>query len=359
MATLTASNKDSSSRKGSKALYVSILALCLASALAYVSWLGICTEACAKSHSYRLYGFTFEMIGMVYFPTLLLSLLLSLQYRFLHLVTGLMMASGIGAELFFMYVQKYKIGTWCPLCLSIAAMLLIAATAFYIDYYRESKFQPIFKGVSMNRLFSGSIHSLAVIIGFAFAVAGLGQFSELRAEEDAIKMNIAFGNQASPIDVFVFTDWICPACASLEPTFEAMTPKVSKIARLTFVDDPVHEATLNYTPYNLAFMVNNKPQYFKLRTGMHELANDIKAPNDNDISTMAAKYGVQLHELNYGAVSMGVKYFDHLIKKFDIEGTPTVIVYNRNTKKSKKLEGRPQIDEEKILKAIESLSKTP
>lgn len=339
--------------------FITLAAMIIATGLAYVSWLGICTEECAKSHSYRLYGFTFEFIGMVYFPALAIAHILSKRYPIFQTLASAMICAGIGAEILFIYVQKYLIGTWCPICLSIAAVLVVAGLSYFTEFIYEIVKKRKNKGFLMSCLFRGSLNTFAIAAGFFLAFAGLAHHNELKAEEDAVKMNIAFGNPNSPIDVYIFTDWLCPGCESLEPTFEKTIPVIMPKSHIVFVDDPVHEATLNYTPYNLSFMVNNKAQYFPLRRAMHALANEKKEPTDKDIAAMAAKYGVQLRELNYGTVAMATKYFNHLIKKFNIEGTPTVIVYNRDTKQSKKLEGRPQIDQEKIVEAITALSKKP
>lgn len=338
--------------KGSNIYHHTILAaLVIALGLAYISSLGLCTEACAKSHSYRLYGFTFEFIGMLYFPLLTVTHLLSRQKPIFKPVTEYLVFLGVGAEILFLYVQKNLIGTWCPLCISIASMLAIVA--LIIIFSKPNK--ELIAGSFMKTTHPLTRHLFAIATGFSLAFLGLGQQSELKAEEASVKAHITFGNPNSPIDVFVFTDWLCPACESLEPTFEKTVSAINQKALITFVDDPVHEATLNFTPYNLSFMVNNKDQYFNLRKAMHELANNNKEPTDKDISALAAKFGVTLRELNYGTVAMGSKYFDSLIKQFNIEGTPTVIVYNRTTKESKKLEGKPEIDQEKIVKAIDSL----
>ena len=53
---------------------------------------------------------------------------------------------------------------------------------------------------------------------------------------------------------------------------------------------------------------------------------------------------------------MGSKYFDHLVRHYDVEGTPTVVVANKINKKSKKLEGSTEITQANILKAIADLS---
>ncbi len=329
--------------------YITLFALMSATILSYLSWLGICTEMCGKAHSYRLYDLTFEIIGMVYFPMLVATHLISKYKPFFKTVTSLMICAGIGAEILFIYVQKYLIGHFCPLCLSIAFMLLIAALSIFIPY-TSKLFQ---KGLTMPNIFKGKLHAAMIATGFFISLAGLGQHNELQAEEANVKQEISFGNANSAIDVYIFTDWLCPACEALEPAFEQAI--ASADARFTFVDDPVHEATLNYTPYNLAFMVNSKMKYFSLRKAMHELANDTKAPTQDQIASMASKNGATLKELNYGTVAVASKFFEELIKKYKVEGTPTIVIVNSKTSHIKKLEGFPQIDKDKILNAIKAL----
>ena len=129
-------------------------------------------------------------------------------------------------------------------------------------------------------------------------------------------------------------------------------------AKLIFVDDPVHPETLNFTPYNVSFMINNKEHYFKLRHALTNLSENTKAPTDEQIKAIADKIGITYKQLSYSDVALANKYYTHLIKQLDVEGTPTVVVVNKETQKGKKLPGASKITEENILKTIQSLSKT-
>jgi len=344
-----------STKQSNSSYWIAAVAILGTFILTIISWFRICSEACSESHSYRLFGFTFEQIGLVVFPLLLISHLYSRQNFLLSLLTSLMLCGAIGAELMFIFLQKYVIGRWCPICLSIAALLAIAGIIYFKDFLTNLKQRN--KGHMMNTLFKGATGSIALVVGFVLAFAGITKYDELQADENNVKEIIAFGNINSPIEVYVFTDWECPACRSLEKTFEAMSPTVMQKAKLTFVDDPVHDATLNYTPYNLAFMAYNKPQYFALRNGLSKLSIETKSPTEQQVASMAASLGVSFRPIEYSNIAMATRYFDSLINQYNVEGTPTVVIANKLNNKSKKLEGTSEINTENILKAISTLGK--
>lgn len=338
---------------------IATIAFLAACSLALMSWFQLCSQACAEGHSYRLYGLTFESIGLTLFPLVTCLHLLTRKFPSLTLFVGWMLCAMLGAEIVFIYVQKYKIGSWCPVCLSIAAALSIAAFAYLYEYYQDFKYslENSDRGPIMINLYKGLTGIGFFFIGFLIAFGGIGKHSALQAAENNIKESITFGNNNSDIEVYVFTDWACPACRSIEPIIESMTPKITKVAKLVFVDDPVHPETLNYTPYNLSFMANNKDQYLKLRNALSKLSEDTKAPTDAQINEIATKFGVKYKQLSYSDVALANKYYTHLIKQLDVEGTPTVVVVNKNTQKGKKFPGASKINEENIMKAIQKLSK--
>lgn len=345
-------------RFDTSAYFIAAVAIFAAIGLTIVSWLRLCADACLESHSYRLFGFTFEDVGIVFFPLLLLTHMLGRKIEILSFFTGCMLCSALGAEVMFIYLQKYVIGRWCPICLSIALSLAIAGFAYLYGFYHKSKsmIERKDRGLIMNNMFKGFAGTIAFVVGFILAFSGIGKHSELHAEEDAIKQQIAFGNPNSNMEVYIFTDWECPGCRSLESTWASTLPSILPKAKITFVDDPVHAATLNFTPYNLSFMVNNKSNYLALRRGLAELSENNKEPKDAQIAAIASANGTRFTELNYGDVAMANKYFGHLIRHFDVEGTPTVVIFNKQSKKSKKLEGTTEITQANIVKTLDTLS---
>jgi thiol-disulfide isomerase/thioredoxin len=339
--------------------YIAAVAICIALFLGGFSWMNLCSHVCKESHSYRLYGYSFEAIGLLFFSLTALMHFFSRKLPLFASLTGWFLSASLGAEIIFLYVQKYKIGAWCPVCLSIAAALTIAATAYFYEYYQSFKnsIESRERGLIMDTIYKGCTGGMFFIFGFIFAFFGIAKQNPLYAAENSVKESIAFGNSSSPMEMYIFTDWRCPACRSLEPIFESTAKKVMTLAKVTFVDDAVHPESLNFTPYNLSFMINNKPRYFELRRALGKLGEETKTPTDQQVETIASNLGVNYSQLHYTDVALGIKYFNHLIKQLAVEGTPTVILVNKTTKKGKKFEGVEEISEQSILNAFNNMNK--
>jgi protein-disulfide isomerase len=298
-------------------------------------------------------------MGVFFFIPAFILFLLSAKNESFSFPTGLMLAGALGAEIKFILVQKYQIGIWCPICLSIAACIFVASLCYAIKYGLELKknFENGSRGDLMKSIWKGIAGVSIAVLGFFVAVLGISKVNPLAAAENTIKESVAFGNTTSPIEVYVFTDWACPACRQLEPEIEKMAPDVMEKARLIFVDHAIHTETLNYSPYNVSFMIKNKENYLKLRDALTKLSEKVGAPTDPQIEELAKEFGVNYEQLNFSDITLSQKYFKQLGKQFNISKTPTIVILNRETKKGKKLIGAAEISQENVDKAIETLKK--
>lgn len=342
----------------SRACYFIVLAgLLIDVFLSLLSALKICTEACAAGHSYTLYGFSFEAVGITFLLCMAALHLYSTHSFILKTIVVLALAAAVGAEVLFIYAQKYLIGNWCPICLGIAAAIAVAFIAsitslYYNNAIARSQGQ---KGDVMQKfIFSTGVFTL-MAFGFFFADMGFAKFNPLEAAEKSVKEEIAFGNMQSPMEVYVFTDWECPPCRKIEPIIVNGREAIMKEAKLIFVDLPLHTESLDFTPYNLSFMIHSKPQYFKLRDGLTELSLDDKSPTEQQIEALAKKEGTKYIQMNFAKISAATNYFETVAKQFDVDSTPTVVVVNANNKKGKKLLGLNEITLQNILSTIEAL----
>lgn len=333
------------------------LALIAGFTLSIVSYLELCSEECKAGHDWKLFGLPFGPLGIGFFSIVIALHFLSLKYSWLEGIVGLSVLGALGSEVVFILIQKYKIGHWCPVCLGIAASVAVAALIFSYSYFRElqhslSKGQ---KGDIMHSLWRG-IGSLTVFLaGILIAFVGVAKENKLAAAENEIKDQMAFGDLNSPIQAYLFTDWACPACRSLESKLRLIMPTLVAKTRFTFVDLPVHKETLNYSPFNLSFMINNKAKYIELRDQLTELSTKTGTPTDKEIIEIARKSGVTYKELNYADVALGLKHWKELAKQFDVDATPTLVLVNLKAKKGKKLAGGEEITESNINKAIDAL----
>lgn len=331
--------------------WMGALAIAAGFVLSIISLERLCSQACSDGHNYRLLGLPLDPIGILLFANLGIVHYLIPKYRYMKTIAGLMVSGALGTEVYLIYLQKAVIGHWCPVCLSIAASLVVLACSYAIPWISTLHN----RSSLMNSIKQLSSTALVALIGFMVAFLGMTKINPLDAAEKTIKDSLTFGNATSPIEVYVFTDWQCPACRKVEPAIEKMTPHVMEEAKLIFVDYIVHPESMNFSPYNISFMVNNKDKYWQLRHALTSLSQKTKTPSEEQVQKQIADLGVTYKELNFADTALGMKYFKQLGEQFKIEGTPTVVVINRTDKKGKKLVGTAEITEANVLQAIHKL----
>lgn len=338
-----------------KAYNLATFSIALGILLTFISLLSLCQEACTEAHNYQFLGTNFELIGIFYFLALMGAHMLSKTNPLFTLIAALMIAAGLGAETVFIWIQKTKIGHWCPICLSIAGTLLLTGFLYYFILQQHVSIKNETQGGFMTTAIKNWMLVITFGLGFVIAFTGVSKIDRLAAAEQAIQEKIKFGNTDSHLEVYVFTDWSCPACRTLEPKLKGIADKISDKASLTFVDFAIHPETLNYIPYNLAFMIQDKPKYFQAREALTKLSQKTKKPTDAQVTKAVSSSGITFHELAFEDISLGMKYFEHLADKYDVEATPTMILINSKAKTSKKLSGVEEINEANVLKALNSL----
>lgn len=326
--------------------------------LSIMSWLHICVEHCSATKDYRLFNIPLAFVGIIFFSLLILFHSLSRQSNKYSLLVAWMIASGLGAEIMLIAIQKYQIGHWCPVCLSIALSLSIAALGIFGNKLYSLSQQKNRGQMMMNHFKKAMATSTSFFfIGFLLTFVGVAKPNPAQAAAEKMRERLEFGNKTSPIEVFFVTDWFCPSCKKVEPLIEKIYPKIQARVGFFFIDFPIHTKSENYSPYNLAFLLNNKSQYFAARDILMKMTNEIESPTDEDIEKAAKKAGIKFKEITYLEVKSGMTVFDEVIDKYKLDSTPTIIVLNTKTNKFTKLEGNDEISEEKIMKAIDGLEK--
>lgn len=339
---------------------ITIFAILFGLFFSVLSGMEACTEACAEAHKYRLFGLTFSLAGVFYFGlTFFLQLFSQVNHR-AFLATSLLLAAGLGAEIVFIIIQKMN-GSWCPLCLSITVAIIIASLARGLSYTKEIA-AAVHNGrrPEIMRWIKQSLLMLpALLLGIFAAFTGVYKVvSENVIVQKAIEEQIVFGDHESPMDVYVFTSWTCPACRRLEPKLERMVPDMFKKARVTFVDFGEDMTTLNFLPYNLSFMLNNKSSYIELRHLLGEIAENTGTPSEEQIEKAVRELGSVYKQLNYSEIVLAIDYFKDLAKVYKIQAIPAVVIVNKQTKEQQALTGI-HITAANVRKALSGKEKEP
>lgn len=341
-----------------KALYyLTLLALVAGFVLTIVSFIRLCSSQCVGTHDYRIWGFHFETVGMIFFPLLIISHLLAYRRELFGLLTAAALVAALGSELIFIGVQKFMIGSWCPICLSIAATVGVASIYYLYNLFQNNNFalNISHKEVSVNSSTKNMLLAGVFFMGLTVSLFGITKVDPLDVAQTSVKESITFGKLDSPIEIYIFTDWQCPACRKLERKLDKVAPPLIEKYKLVYVDFPIHPETMNYTPYNLSFMINDKKQYLHLRDALTELSEKTGTPTEAQVEESAKQYDVTYKQLNFADVAIGMSYFKHLADEFKIDSTPTMVIVNRDNKKGKKLYGTDEINLDNIEKAIEQI----
>ena len=101
---------------------------------------------------------------------------------------------------------------------------------------------------------------LFIIAGFLMAFIGISNPNSAEAVAENMKERLAFGLKNSPVEIYFVTDWYCPSCKKIEPLIEKLYPTMRAKATFFFIDYPIHKKSMNFSPYNLAFLINYKQE---------------------------------------------------------------------------------------------------
>jgi protein-disulfide isomerase len=312
-------------------------------ALSVASLLRLCSDACSETARYTLFGLDFGLFGILFFLALLMIVVLRRRIPVIALLCPLMLFSSAGAEAHFIWLQKYVIGSWCPLCLAIAATVFIGTALVLFELILALRAP----GGNMKRLLGHITLFLATFaVGLGVSVVGVS------ADTASTAIDPYLGKTDSPVTVYFISDWFCPGCRTAEKEIERIYPEVARTARVAFIDYPIHPATNNFTPYNLQFLAHEKAKYLKLRGALSKLSLKTETPSPAEVQAAVAPLGVTLRQINYADVMYGMQMNLTTYRGFGVTGTPAVVVANTRTKKHRVLEGASGITRDAVMKAI-------
>ena len=333
-----------------KTLYFAIPLLLLTGLfLSLIAWLEICVQHCSETKDYRFFGLSFSYLGIFFFSGTIILFYLATKWSQLTLLLKMALVGALGAEIWLIEVQRSLIGSWCPVCLSIAATLFLATILIFI-YDNISQ-----RSSYMSKLKLSSIYFLVALFGFLTSFLGVSKFDYLQASINEIQAQVALGNKSSDIKFYFVSDWFCPSCKKVEPTIDKLYTALKDKVEFFFVDYAIHKKSMNFTPYNLSFLMNNKDHYLKARDALIKLAASNENPTDSDIEAIAKKNNFHFEELSFTQVNAGVEFFEKIVKDYKLKATPVVVLVNKRNNHVMKFEGASEIKEDNILKAVKMM----
>ena len=323
-----------------------------------MSALGVCTGGCTDAEKYRFMGMQFATVGIPFFLLLAAaSFGRNSDRSFIRFFYDTMLPGAAGAEWFFIVVQSRFLKHYCPICLTIACAVFVAVAVRLVEIYMRRRERPspgkryknIFMTsakavVALTALYAGLIVGI-VGTSYPVAVAGSGEITH----------DIWLGNADSNVDVLIVSDWFCSYCREVEPTIEKMLPAIEKVARYSFIDDPIHKESLNFIPANMSLLLNSKANYHEGRKVLLELAGRNKSPSSSEITNALQKHGISLIPADSEVLDQVTKSEAGFIRANAVTMTPTVVVRNNKTGARGLLVGSTEITEEKLFEMVKNL----
>ena len=149
-------------------LWISLSTGWLVSIFSVIEELCLAT-ACSDAASFTLFGIGMGWFGIAYFSLVLLVLRLRHKACLFNWALAAMVFSGIGAEFRLLWIQKYIIGGWCPLCVTICCALFFAAAVLLIEKVRDAG-----SGEGRVKSLLGWLAFVTTMIAIGLAVAVVG-----------------------------------------------------------------------------------------------------------------------------------------------------------------------------------------
>lgn len=314
-----------------------------------LSALNICTaSACTAAHSYRLFNIEFAMVGIPMFYLLASSRFFSGKIEGATDLFDAILFGCAGAEIWFLYIQKYQIGDYCPICIVIAFAVFLMGFARLVEKFSTKKEACMSGFVKVCRKL------LPAVVFFAgLSVAMIGVKS---AEANSGLAGMWLGNSKSAIEVYFVSDWYCSFCKKAEAAIEKTLPNLGKMARYTFLDYPVHQESFAFVPYNISLLMTEKTQYLSGRKALMEVAGKTNAPDDDTIRKALSRAGIKFRMADVSTVLKASNNISKFLLDAGIKSTPVVIIRNTKTGEQRLLTGTNQITSSAVISTAKGLS---
>ena len=91
------------------------------------------STACKDTASFTIFGVGMGWFGIAFFCFVLILLWLNKKVYGLDWVLAAIIFAGIGAEFRLLWIQKYIIGSWCPLCVTICCTMFSAGILMLVE----------------------------------------------------------------------------------------------------------------------------------------------------------------------------------------------------------------------------------
>lgn len=277
-----------------------------------------CEDSCAYLQG-TILGLDLKYVGFIFLSAMGVLALLR-QWPYLRAF----LAAALGVELFLIGFQIRE-DVYCPYCLAIAAIVLIA---FIVNYERPERMHGMsFLGMVQfpwpARL--GPIPlSVFVLAGFLFVwLTFSGSVLPVYGAEGPGSVP-TFGNGSD--EVRIYADYFCPPCGGVEPVIEQALGRLARgdAYRVTFVDVPFHRETVVYATQFL-YIVNAGADIDTILRARHVLFREAQKNVRDEAALKSALTANGIPTRPYDT-ALTFKALNLLIKEDAVTDTPSCVI---------------------------------
>ena len=199
------------------------------------------TQGCAVLHGVESYSLSMSVWGIIFF-VFLLMLEPFIKYNFLSALDTMLLSCALGIEIILLWLQ-WSSRTWCPICLCVAATILLLCINKLCAAVKKTGFLKIKKRFATAR---GVLAPVGLSVGLMIAQQGVKVDLKpepllLSAESTSAAMLapciIKTGNRPA---IRIYSDYLCPTCRKQEDVIDEIITAASDKADIYFCDLPTH-----------------------------------------------------------------------------------------------------------------------
>jgi len=306
------------------------------------------TQGCAVLHGVESYSLSMSLWGIIFF-IFLLMLEPFIKYEFLSALDTMLLSCALGIEIILLWLQ-WSSRTWCPICLCVAATILLLCINKLCAAVKKTGFLKIKKRFATAR---GVLVPIGLAAGLLIAQQGVNV--ELKPEQLLLPLESATSapcivkNGSRPV-IRIYSDYLCLTCRKQEDVISEIIQAASGEADIYFCDLPTHgrDSRIYISCFIACFLGDCSPDnILQARDILFELAD--AGIRDKTLIETTLQQNDICFKLDHEAINACYKVMKSLAATDNIHLTPTVVVEQTEGRKET---FRGGFSKEEVLRAL-------
>ncbi len=283
------------------------------------------TQGCTVLHGVESYSLSMSVWGIIFF-LFLLMLETFIKYDFISALDTMLLSCALGIEIILLWLQ-WSSSIWCPICLCVAATILLLCINKLCAAVKKTGFLKIKKKFATAR---GFLAPIGLAVGLLIAQQGVS--IDLKAEPMLLPAELATsapcivktGNRPA---IRIYSDYLCLTCRKQEDVIDEIIQEASDEADIYFCDLPTHgrDSRIYISCFIASFLGDSSPDnILQARDILFELADS--GIRERSLIETTLQQNDVCFKIDREAINACYKVMKSLAATDNIHLTPTVVV---------------------------------